>query len=738
MSINSNNPVVEQPSNFEKRVLRALLVLAVLAIFLLPAFNANAFSDEAGIQASSVEPGTAFNEAKRGEMFFFAWPYEGKRTAAALDGEWEFYWNALLGPDDFRSSAATLPEPQMVTVPGPWTDYMLKDAGEPVPHEGYATFRLRVYLDETLTRDRQTLGIYPKSIASSYRIWINGSHKGGNGIVGNDRSGEEPGSFPKTIYFEPQVGWNEIIIQISNFSQRNAGIWQSIEFGTAEAISWIRVARVAAQVFIVGIFFVMGLYYLFVYFNRRQELSALLFGLLCLSVGVRTIVLGESTALFLLPGLSWEWAVKTEYLSISMTALTLLLFVHREYPQESFSWAPRIGGAVLLGCMILVLALPARVYTHYLTAFIWGVLLPVLLYAIYIYGLSAIRRRKGSLTNAVGFLFFTVFALNDMLFYSGFLATDDLLSIGLFAFLLTQALNLSARFSRAMLETERLTAELQETNRSLERTVEERTFSLRESNDKLQKAYERMAEMEQFRLRLLSNISHELKTPITSIKGFAKALRDAVITSEAPKYANRIYERSLLLERLIYDLIELTKLETKQAQFHMMETSPITYFKELFVKYEWELLEKGIHSQIVLPQEQNADKRYIVLIDRIRIEQVLANLVSNAIRHTPSGGTVSLVLRLEEPGEAADGSGCAIVTVKDTGTGIDPQMHRVIFERFGQAVQPPGAEHRGTGLGLAICKEIVHYHEGKIWVESEPGAGSEFSFYLPMDSKRKG
>lgn len=68
----------------------------------------------------------------------------------------------------------------------------------------------------------------------------------------------------------------------------------------------------------------------------------------------------------------------------------------------------------------------------------------------------------------------------------------------------------------------------------------------------------------------------------------------------------------------------------------MMETSPISYFKELFVKYEWELLEKGIHSQIVLPQEQNADKRYIVLIDRIRIEQVLANLVSNAIRHTPS------------------------------------------------------------------------------------------------------
>lgn len=736
-------------ASYGKWVFRVLFFLISLSLIPLPAFAAHdqsavveksraAFNERASLEYDDVSLG----KAMRGELDLSAWLHEGKRTAAALDGEWEFYWNNLLEPEDFQASTLNdsevfLPEPQMVPVPRPWTDYKAKESGEALPNEGYATFRLRVYLSETLTLNRQTLGIYPKSIASSYRIWINGSDKGGNGIVGQDRAGEVPGSYPKTIYFEPQAGWNEIIIQVSNFSQRNAGIWQSVEFGMAEAISWLRVARVSAQVFIVGIFFVMGLYYLLVYFNRRQELSALFFGLLCLSVGIRTIVLGESTALFLLPGLPWEWVVKTEYLSISMTALMLILFVHREYPQESFSLAPRIGVTVMLACMSLILALPAYIYTYYLTSFIWGVLLPVLLYCTYTYGLSALRRRKGSFTNAIGFLIFTVFALNDMLFYSGFLATDDLLSIGLFAFLLTQALNLSARFSRAMLETERLTAELQESNRSLERTVEERTSSLRESNEKLQKAYERMEDMEQFRLRLLSNISHELKTPITSIKGFAKALRDAIITSEAPKYANRIFERSLLLERLIHDLIELTKLETKQAQFNMLEARPRAFFKDLFVKYEWELQEKGIHSELVLPQEENTDKKYIVLIDRIRIEQVLANLVSNAIRHTPSGGKISLILRLEEPGEAAVSSGRAIITVRDTGAGIEPQMHKVIFERFGQAIQPLGTDHHGTGLGLAICKEIVHYHNGEIWVNSESGAGSEFSFYLPMDRKRK-
>lgn len=651
-----------------------------------------------------------------------------ERTSILLSGEWEFYWGELLEPRDLQASYHL--GPAYVQVPSAWTAYQQGEIS--LPNEGYATYRLRFLLPDQLASAHRTLAVYPKSIASSYKMWINGNFKGGNGTVGTDSSSSKPSSYPMTIYFDPVEGWNEVIIQVSNFSQRNAGIWQAMELGTAESVTHLRISRVTVQVFIVGIFFVMSLYYLFVYFNRRQETSALWFGLLCLAVGVRTIVLGETTALYLLPSIPWEAAVKLEYISVSMTALMLILFINREYPKESVPWVAKISGTVILGCISIFLFTPARIYTYYLSPFTWGVLLPSLLYTMYIYVMSAIRRRKGSLTTAIGFLFFTLFALNDMLFYNGLLFTNDMLSSGLLVFLMTQALNLSARFSRALHEKEVLSRQLQENNRLLERTVEERTKSLWETNKELQDANERMADIEQFRIRLLSNISHELSTPITSIKGFAKGLRDGIITADMPKYAGRIYERSLLLERLIYDLIELTKLETKQVKFQMHDVEVLPFFQEMFMKYTDEMKHNGIRFQTELPDNRADLSSFLVRLDPIRIEQVLSNLISNAVRYTPSGGEISLHLHVE----GSDTNGWFVyISVKDTGLGIDPAMHKHIFERFGQARQPTGQEHGGSGLGLSISREIIINHQGEIQVESQPGSGSEFRFHLPIRRK---
>lgn len=652
-----------------------------------------------------------------------------KRTSILLSGEWEFYWGELLEPIDFQEGYQL--EPAYVQVPSAWTVYRQGEIS--LPNEGYATYRLRFLLPDQMASTHRTLAVYPKSIASSYQMWINGNPKGGNGSVGTDRPSSKPSSYPLTIYFDPVEGWNEIVIQVSNFSQRNAGIWQAMELGTAESVTHLRISRVTVQVFVVGIFFVMALYHLFVYSNRRQETSALWFGLLCFAVGIRTIVLGETTALYLLPSIPWEAAVKLEYISVSMTALMLILFINREYPKESVPWVAKTSGIVILGCISMFLFTPARVYTYYLSPFTWGVLLPALLYTMYIYVLSAIRRRKGSLTTAIGFLFFTLFALNDMLFYNGLLFTNDMLSIGLLVFLMTQALNLSVRFSRALQAKELLSEQLQESNRSLERTVEERTKSLWETNKELHEANERMADIEQFRIRLLSNISHELSTPITSIKGFAKGLRDGIITADRSKYAARIYERSLLLERLIHDLIELTKLETKQIEFQMHEVEVVPFFQEMFMKYADEIEQNDIRFQVELPDNEVDLSSFHVRLDPIRMEQVLSNLISNAVRYTPSGGEISLHLRVE----GSDTYGWFVyISVNDTGLGIDPAMHRHIFERFGQARQPTGKEHRGSGLGLAISREIILYHEGEIQVESQPGSGSKFQFHLPISRKR--
>ncbi|WP_339297606.1 sensor histidine kinase [Paenibacillus sp. FSL R5-0623] len=706
-------------------LLFTILFVLVITIVLLVTLATNSTNTSAAAES------TPLHTSRNGVLDLSRW--SGSTTSVMpLDGEWEFYWQQLLEPIDFHSSSTPEPSPTFEQVPEAWTTYRMAN-DQVLPNRGYATYRLRLLLpDETIKGS--TLAIYPKSIASAYRIWINGQFKGGHGIVGTSLSNEKAKSFPNVIYFETESKWNEIIIQVSNFSQRNAGIWQSMELGTAESISWIRLLRVSAQSCIVGIFLVMALYYGLVYLNRKKEISALLYSMLCLSVGVRTVVLGESTALYLIPDMPWEWAVKAEYISVATTALLLILFINREHPKESIPWISKIAGFILPCFILLFLLTPARVYTYYLTPFAWGVLFPSLVYTLCMYVKSVFRRKKGSVISMIGFLFFMAFALNDMLFYTVHLPTEDMLSVGLLIFLLTQAYNLSSRFSSALQQKELLSSKLQQTNQQLERTVEERTRSLQQSNGELQQANQKMAEFELFRVRLLSNISHELSTPITSIKGFAKALRDGIITTEAPKYINRIYTRSLLLERMIHDLIELTKLETNQIQFHMQDVHLLSFVQELFQKYEWEVEEQGIHYRLELPEEPES-QLWRAQLDPIRIEQVLSNLISNALRFTPPSGTIQLRLSLEETPQTETGF-TAWMYVKDTGIGIPPEWHEQIFERFGQAQQQqqqqqPDRDHKGSGLGLAICKEIMYYHNGHIGVTSEQGSGSEFSIQLP-------
>ncbi|WP_253299255.1 sensor histidine kinase [Paenibacillus barcinonensis] len=704
-------------------MLAGLLLLLFAAIVLLRQWSKND-----GISAQVPKPPPAATQG----MLDWSNLYTDQAENIPLDGEWEFYWRQLLEPIDFQ--AAHAPVSSFIQLPAPWTNYS-DSSGEFLPSEGYATYRLRILLPQELSERVHPLALYLKSIASAYRIWINGQLVGGNGSVGTDRISETPKSYPEVVYFQPRTDWNEMIIQVSNFSQRNAGIWQHIELGTADNISWTRILHVSAQSSIVGIFGVMALYYAFVFWNRRKETSALLYSLLCMAVGVRTVVLGESTALYLLPGLPWEWAVKAEYISVTMTALLLILFINREYPAEAVRQVSVLSGVILPGCMLLFLVTPAHVYTYLLTPFTWGVLFPALLYTLYIYIRSAMKRRKGAMTSMIGFLFFMAFALNDMLFYTVHLPTEDMLSVGLLVFLLTQAYNLSSRFSRALHRSEQLSLQLQESNLHLEQIVEERTRSLQRTNAELQEANQKMSDSELFRTRLLSNISHELSTPITSIKGFAKALRDGIITTDAPKYVNRIYTRSVMLERMIHDLIDLTKLETHQVQFRMQNVYIIPFMQELFLKYEPDVQAHGIQYVMDLPEGSDmlshGSEGWIVHLDPVRLEQVLSNLISNALRFTSPAGIIQVQLRLTEA-PATETGWIACVCVKDTGIGILPEWQERIFERFEQA-SPPSVqdEHKGSGLGLAICKEIMHHHQGDIGVSSRPGSGSEFCCRIP-------
>ncbi|GAE28749.1 sensor histidine kinase [Alkalihalobacillus hemicellulosilyticus] len=623
-----------------------------------------------------------------------------------LRGEWEFYWEQLLEPSDFDGVSRS---PQYAHVPDLWATYSI--AGAPLSSQGYATYRLTFTLSHKQIESNSTLGLYFKRVETAYRVWINGEEKGGNGTVGTTSADTIPRNYPQVIYFEAQPGKNELIIQVSNFHHRHGGMWERLHLGNAETITYIRTFNVTMQSFVIGLFIMMAIYFMFIYFFRKSEKTSLIFSFLCFFITIRISILGESTALYLFPYLSWEWVSKMEYLSVAFAAIMLVFFIHYEYPKESVRFIPIIISIMLLIFSIFVLSTPAIIFTNYIFMFTWFMLFPAILYTLYIYIASAIHKRRGSTSNAIGFAFFFLFALNDILFYNDIIHTGDYLSYGLLIFLFTQAINLSSRFSKALNDAEQLSNKLQQSNELLEMKVEERTAKLKQA--------------EMFRTQLLSTISHELGTPITSIKGYSKALRDGIITQNASKYADRIFERTILLERLIDDLVELTKLETRQVDFQFKRTEARSFFKLLYEKYEWEFLEKDLHFSFEernpLPATQQAE----MVIDPFRIEQVYSNLLTNAIKFSPAKEAIRVILEWQLPSSTKVGQ--VILHIVDSGIGIDPSEHEMIFKRFYQT-----KKENGSGLGLAISKEIIDYHKGELHVNSQLNKGSDFYFSLPV------
>jgi PAS domain S-box-containing protein len=227
----------------------------------------------------------------------------------------------------------------------------------------------------------------------------------------------------------------------------------------------------------------------------------------------------------------------------------------------------------------------------------------------------------------------------------------------------------------------------------------------------------------------LSYISHELKTPMTSILGYITALKDGTITDEKKKSdaVDLIYSKSLTLQRLTDDLYELSQMETKQFDFKFMQLSAGDFLNNLIHKYSWDVKDMGLKFY------PNANANYFDIIkcdfiaDNERLEQVFSNILYNAIKFTEPGGTISVSCHVD------DKQKMIVISISDTGIGIPLAEQENIFEKFYRSsnYQPVNGK-KGSGLGLALSKEIITAHDGRIWVVSTVGKGSTFNFSLPI------
>ena len=266
------------------------------------------------------------------------------------------------------------------------------------------------------------------------------------------------------------------------------------------------------------------------------------------------------------------------------------------------------------------------------------------------------------------------------------------------------------------LENARLYEELKRSHDELEVRVQDRTKELAEANKKL-------TLLNKMKSDFVSAVSHELRTPLTSIKGYAAIMmtgRLGEVTAVQSEKLNKINVHSDELIKLINDLLDIARIESGKMGMNIKYASLADIIRSVTDLFFPQSDEKNVRLVIDIPDDQ-----LMVWIDPSQISRVFINLIGNAMKFTPSGGSITMKVRRAEPGYA--------IEIIDTGIGISQEDCARIFDEFYRVDNAINVEKKGTGLGLSLVKKIVDAHKGRIWVTSELGIGTIFHFTLSTE-----
>ncbi|HAH55718.1 MAG TPA: hypothetical protein DCM02_10690 [Flavobacterium sp.] len=249
---------------------------------------------------------------------------------------------------------------------------------------------------------------------------------------------------------------------------------------------------------------------------------------------------------------------------------------------------------------------------------------------------------------------------------------------------------------------------------------------LKQSNEELYRAKEKAEESDKLKSAFLANLSHEIRTPMNGIMGFTELLSDPNLSKEKlNKYINIIKKSGTQLLSIINDIVEISKIDTRQIQINSSIIELSDLINNLYFTFKLTIpSEKRIEMIVEMPE-----KKLCIEIDQVKLQQVLSNLITNAIKFTDVG-KITIGYKVIDQENIQ-------FFVKDTGIGIDPKYHKVIFDRFRQIDIETSSKFGGSGLGLAISKAYVELLGGEITIQSSLGKGSSFYIDIPIKKTKK-
>ena len=620
-----------------------------------------------------------------------------KSTEIPLDSNWEFYWNELIVPGNFKES-----KPLAIVSLNDWTNFALSDK-EKLPSFGYATYRLKI----SIPKERLPVSLHIPQAYSSLKLWINGKFISEIGRVGTSKATTQHRRISQIIPLNTNETDFEIVIQVANYYHMKAGFDKPLLLGASYKLHTKRSKIIIADIIFIGCIGFMGVFFLFFYlFYWNKDKAVLYFSILCISLSY--MALSDRYAPFteLFPSANWIFLTRVEYLSLFTAGCSASLFFSTIFLKFIDKYYVKTVIFIFSLLVVLVVCLFAPHFTKLLLPFI-GIIILNFVYITFVIVKAIIGKRYESILLLVSMI------MGSGIFYIHvffFLGEDSFAIIYInfgyvFVFLMLSML-LMKRFSNSFKELEKSNElTLMQKEEIYLKSNQLSLVNLKlEKNLKLLEKYN--TELDDFN----HIVSHDLKSPLVAVHALASFIEEDLKTSISKEVKNNLR----LLKDVISKMDALINGLLKYSKIARGDKRKEHFSLNNLLKNVAEIVDSRHKSIIHMPKEDVK-----IYANKIELAHVFQNLISNAIKHNDKELTVIHIT-------VAQFSKEYLFSVSDNGPGIAPKYHDIIFKMFSQLHINDDIE--STGIGLAIVKRLIHVNRGIITLTSQKKKGIKIQF----------
>ncbi|MCX6330698.1 MAG: sensor histidine kinase, partial [Bacteroidia bacterium] len=585
-----------------------------------------------------------------------------------LNGEWEFYWNRMLHPNDFKTGR--IQPTYYGNVPSYWTDYPSENVK--TKKEGYATYRLKVILPPGF---RKALGFDLPVFDSSYDMYIGDRLFADNGMPGKSEEETTPEYRRNFFRYVPDSDTLTIVINVANFSHRRGGFWLPMKIGTFSEVNRQLANNWAGDWATISLLMGFSMFFLFFFIIYPKEKVMLFFCLATIGLALRPLF----TSHFLISNfinISWTWMVRFEYLGLYLILIGWLWFATILYPSKYFKIFSIVTTIFFSTAFILTLFLPVKIFS-YATLAVYPTMMILMAYAIIKSIIGILKKNWLDIVYLLVFILLVAGGIHDIRVSLGKSESTSayVLTYTVIFFILIQAALLIYKLVTAFYEKAKLQNELEFMNRNLEQIVNERTQELKTRNIEIEKQSSRIAlqnkqlsETIQLKNKIFSVIAHDLRSPVVNILYMLNLLKEKEYKEKYDTFANSSIQYAQLVISLLENMLvwgrgqeDKIKYSPERRNLADIILTNLSIFKETSDKKEIAVNFTQVGSSIAY-------------FDKDLMDIIIRNLLSNAVKYTPRGGRISILLKDKIAEE-----GHLLLKLCDNGVGIPATRQKYLF-----------------------------------------------------------